>query len=181
MRNFSCTCIFLATSVFFSCRFPRKATFVLWTRSGLVALDYVRVQSWDQREFVALSCLVSYRWITTPDFMEPPNLVNLSSFFEMTILYNKFWVSKSAPNDSARIRRLTGIFRSARVKIFILLVAYRSFWLQLSWFSSNLTGHHETKTAKPIWGCRSNIQTFISNLGYLWLTRTSLICLMSFS
>ena len=140
MHNFSCTCIFLATSVFFSCRFPRKATFVLWTRSGLVALDYVRVQSWDQHEFVALSCLVSYRWITTPDFMDPPNLVNLSSFFGMTISKAtfapitpctiNFECLESAPNDSARIRRLTGIFRRARVKIFIL--AYGSFWLQLS-------------------------------------------------
>jgi hypothetical protein len=43
-------------------------------------------------------------------------------------------------------------------------------------FSSNLTGHHDTKTAKPIWSCRSkNIETFLSNLGYLWLTRASWI------
>jgi hypothetical protein len=56
---------------------------------------------------------------------------------------------ESGPNDSIRVRRLTGILRRARVKIFIL--AYRSFWFQLSGFSSNLTGHHEIKTAKQIW------------------------------
>jgi hypothetical protein len=40
-------------------------------------------------------------------------------------------------------------------------------------FSSNLTGHHETKTAKPVWRCRSKYSIFILNLGYLWLTRVS--------
>ncbi len=68
-------------------------------------------------------------------------------------LYHPFECLESGPNDSTRVRRLTGILRRARVKIFIL--AYGSFWFQLSEFSSNLTGHHETKTAKPIWGCRS--------------------------
>ena len=35
-----------------------------------------------------------------------------------------------------------------------------SFWFQLSEFSSNLTGHHETKTAKPIWSCTSKYSNF---------------------
>jgi hypothetical protein len=100
--------------------------------------------------------------------MDPPNLVNLSFFFEMTILKATvapstpctvhFECLESASNDSARVRRLTGILRRARVKIFIL--AYGSFWYQLSEFSSNLTRHHETKTAKPIWGCRSKYSNF---------------------
>ena len=100
--------------------------------------------------------------------MAPPNLVNLSSFFEMSISKSTFAPStpctihfeclESGPNDSTRVRRLTGILRRARVKIFIL--AYGSFWFQLSEFSSNLTGHHETKTAKPIWGCRSKYSNF---------------------
>jgi hypothetical protein len=104
--------------------------------------------------------------------MDPPNLVNLCSFFEMTISKATFPPSRStpctihfeclesAPNDSARVRRLTGILRRARVKIFIL--AYGSFLSQLSEISSNLTGHHETKTAKPIWGCRSKYSDFYS-------------------
>ena len=100
--------------------------------------------------------------------MAPPNLVNLSSFFEMSISKSTFAPStpctihfeclESGPNDSTRVRRLTGILRRARVKIFIL--AYGSFWFQLSGFSSNLTGHHETKTAKPIWGCKSKYSNF---------------------
>ena len=100
--------------------------------------------------------------------MGPQNLVNLSSFFEMTISKSTFPPStpctihfeclESGPNDSTRVRRLTGILRRARVKVFIL--AYKSFWLQLSEFSSNLTGHHETKTAKPKWGCRSKYSNF---------------------
>ena len=100
--------------------------------------------------------------------MAPPNLVNLSSFFEMSISKSTFAPStpctihfeclESGPNDSTRVRRLTGILRRARVKIFIL--AYGSFWFQLSGFSSNLTGHHETKTAKPIWGYRSKYSNF---------------------
>jgi hypothetical protein len=65
---------------------------------------------------------------------------------------------ESGQNDSTRVRRLTGILRRARVKIFIL--AYGSFWFQLSGFSSNLTGHHETKTVKPIWSCRSKYSNF---------------------
>ena len=95
--------------------------------------------------------------------MSPPDLVNVSSFFEMAISKATFAPSthctihfeslESGLNDSTRVRRLAGILRRARVKIFIL--AYWSFWFQLSEFSSNLTGHHETKTAKPIWGCRS--------------------------
>jgi hypothetical protein len=35
-----------------------------------------------------------------------------------------------------------------------------SFWSQLSEFSSNLTGHHETKTAKRIWSCKSKYSNF---------------------
>ena len=100
--------------------------------------------------------------------MAPPNLVNFPKLREMTISKATFAPStpctihfeclESAPNDSARVRRLTGILRRARVKILIL--AYGSFWYQLSEFSSNLTGHHETKTAKPIWGCRSKYSNF---------------------
>ena len=59
-----------------------------------------------------------------------------------------FECMESGPNDSTRVRRLTGILRRARVKIFIL--ANGSFWFQLSGFSTNLIGHHETKTVKPI-------------------------------
>jgi hypothetical protein len=80
---------------------------------------------------------------------------------------------ESGPNDSTRVRRLTGIFRRARVEIFI--VVYVRFWLQLSEFSSNLTGHHETKQQNGYGAVDQNIQTFMSNLGYLWLTRTSWI------
>ena len=69
-----------------------------------------------------------------------------------------FGCLESGPNDSTRVRRLTGILRRARVKIFVL--SYGSFWLQLSGFSSNLIGHHETKTEKPIWSCRSKYSTF---------------------
>ena len=118
--------------------------------------------------------------------MAPPNLVILVYFFKMSISKSTFAPStpctihfeclESGPNDSTRVRRLTGILRRARVKIFIL--AYGSFWFQLSEFSSNLTGHHETKTAKPIWGCRSKYSNFFFKprlLSYLWLTRTSWI------
>ena len=72
---------------------------------------------------------------------------------------------ESGPNDLTRVRRLTGVLRRARVKIFIL--AYGSFWLQLSEFSSNLTGHHETKLQNGYGAVDQNIQTFMSNLGYL--------------
>jgi hypothetical protein len=65
---------------------------------------------------------------------------------------------ESGPNDSTRVRQLTGILRRARVKIFIL--AYGSFWSKLFEFSSNLTGHHETKNANPIWSCRSKYSNF---------------------
>ena len=65
---------------------------------------------------------------------------------------------ESGPNGSTRVRRPTGILRRARVKVFIL--AYVSFWFQLSGFSSNLTGHYETKTAQPIWSCRSKYSNF---------------------
>jgi hypothetical protein len=53
---------------------------------------------------------------------------------------------ESVANHSTRVRRLTGILRRACAKIFIL--AYVSFWFQLSGFSINLTRHHETKTEK---------------------------------
>jgi hypothetical protein len=97
--------------------------------------------------------------------MAPPNLVNFPKLREMTISKATVAPSKPCtihfecldrgPNDSTRVCRLTGILRRARVKIFIL--AYGSFWFQVSGFSSNLTGHHETKTSKPIWSCRSYI------------------------
>ena len=35
-----------------------------------------------------------------------------------------------------------------------------AFWFQFSGFSSNLTRHHETKTAKPIWSSRSKYSNF---------------------
>ena len=115
--------------------------------------------------------------------MAPPNLVNFPKLWEMTISTPTFGPStpciihfeclESGPNDSTRVRRLTGVLRRARVKIFIL--AYGSFWFQLSEFSSNLTGHHETKLQNGYGAVDQNIQTFISNLGYLWLTRTSWI------
>jgi hypothetical protein len=103
--------------------------------------------------------------------MAQPNLVNLSSFLEMTISKAMFAPSttrtinfeclESGPNDSARVRRLIGILRCARVKIFILNnLAYGSFWSQLSGFSSNLTGHHEIKTVEPIWSCRLKYLNF---------------------
>jgi hypothetical protein len=100
--------------------------------------------------------------------MAPPNLVISPKMREMTISKPTFAPStpcaihfeclESGPNDSTRVRRLTAILRCARVKIFIL--AYGSFWFQLSGISSNLTGHHETKTAKPIWSCRSKYLNF---------------------
>jgi hypothetical protein len=42
----------------------------------------------------------------------------------------------------------------------VFILAYGSFWFQLSGFSSNLTGHHETKTAKPVWSYRSKYSNF---------------------
>jgi hypothetical protein len=77
-------------------------------------------------------------------------------------LYDTFRVPGKWPkcDSTRRVRRLTGILRCARVKIFIL--AYGSFWFQLSEFPSNLTGHHETKTAKPIWSCKSKYSNFYS-------------------
>ena len=70
---------------------------------------------------------------------------------------------ESGPNDSTRVRRLAGILRRARVTIFIL--AYGSFWLELSGFSSNLTGHHETKLQNGYGAVDQNIETFMSNQG----------------
>jgi hypothetical protein len=100
--------------------------------------------------------------------MAPPYLVTFPKLREITIPKAIFTPStpctihfeclESGPNDSTRVRRLTGILRRARVRIFIL--AYGSFWFQLSGFSSNLTGHHETKTAKPIWSCKSKYSNF---------------------
>jgi hypothetical protein len=114
------------------------------------------------------STRVCYHWIKTPDFMAPPNLVNSRKMGEMTISKPKFAPStpctvyferlESCPNDSTRVRRLTDILRRTRVKIFIL--AYGSFWFQLSGFWSNLTGHNETRTAKPIWSCKSIYSNF---------------------
>jgi hypothetical protein len=101
--------------------------------------------------------------------MAPPNLINFPKMLEMNIskptfapiiffyVFKKEFF-KSGAHDSTRVRRHTGIIRRARVKIFIL--ANGSFWFQLSGFSSNLTGHHETKTAKPIWSCRSKYSNF---------------------
>ena len=90
--------------------------------------------------------------------MAPPGSVNCPKIREMTISKPTFAPStpytihfermESGPNDSTRVRRLTRILRRARVKIFVL--AYVSFWFQLSGFSSNLTEHHETETAQPI-------------------------------
>ena len=116
--------------------------------------------------------------------MAPPNLVNSPKIREMTISKPSFPPStpctihfecmESGPNGSTRVRRLTAILRRARVKIFIL--AFGSFWFQLSGFSSNVTGHHETKNAKPIWSCRSkNIQAFISNLIRIHMTNEDVL------
>ena len=69
-----------------------------------------------------------------------------------------FECMESGPNYSTRVRRITGILRRARVKIFI--VAYGSFWFGFSGFSSNLSGHHETKIAKRIWSSRSKYSNF---------------------
>ena len=114
------------------------------------------------------STWVCYHWIKTPDFMAQPNLVTFPKMREMTISKPTFPPStpciihfeclESGPNDSTRVRRLTGILRRARVKIFVL--AYGSFSFRLSEFSSNLTGHHEIKTAKRIWSCRSKYSNF---------------------
>jgi hypothetical protein len=115
---------------------------------------------------------VCYHWIKTPDFMSPPNLVNFPGGKCGKWLFQKrrrtkypstpctihFEGLESGPNDSTRVRRLTGILRRAHLKIFI--PANGSFWFQLRRFSSNLTGHHETKTAKPIWSCRSKYSNF---------------------
>ena len=79
--------------------------------------------------------------------------ISTPTFGSSTPCIIHFECLESGPNDSTRVRRLTGVLRRARVKIFIL--AHGSFWFQLSKFSSNLTGHHETKTAKRIWSCRS--------------------------
>ena len=107
--------------------------------------------------------------------MAPPNLVNSPKMREMTISKPSFRPStpctihfeclESGPNDSTQVRPLTGIFRRARVEIFI--VVYVSFWLQLSEFSSDLTGHHETKLQNGYGAVDKSIQTFMSNLGYL--------------
>jgi hypothetical protein len=77
---------------------------------------------------------------------------------QCTLYTVHFECMESGPNDSTRVHPLTSILRRARVKIFIL--AYGSFWSQLSDFLSNLTGHHETKTAKRIWSCRSKYWNF---------------------
>ena len=100
--------------------------------------------------------------------MAPPNLVNFSKLREMSISKATFAPSilctihfecmESGPNDSTRVRRLTGVLRRARIEIFIL--ANVSFWLQLSELSSNLTGYYETKTVQPIWSCRSKYSNF---------------------
>ena len=100
--------------------------------------------------------------------MAQPNSVNFPKLREMTISKPTFPRStpctihfeclESGPNDSTRVRQLKGILRRARVKIFVL--AYGSFCFQLSEFSSNLTGQHETKTAKPIWSYRFKYSNF---------------------
>jgi hypothetical protein len=140
-----------------TCSCGRKlATFVLssrigkWVRSDRMCA-YVKLRSARVR-----STRVCYHWIKTPDFMAPPNLVNSPKLREMTISKATFEPStpctihfeclESRPNDSTRVRRLAGLLRRARLKIFIL--AYGSFWLQLSEFSSNLTGHRETKNCE---------------------------------
>ena len=64
--------------------------------------------------------------------MAPPNLVNFPKIREMTISKATFAPStpctiyfeclQSGPNDSTRVRPITGILRHARVKIFILVM-----------------------------------------------------------
>jgi hypothetical protein len=136
------------------------AGFAKWVRSVIIFV-YVKLRSARIR-----STWVCCHWIKTPDFMAPPNLVNFPPRCGKRLFQNRrshrvhhvpctmhFECLESVPNDSTRVRRLTGILRRARVKIFIL--AYGSFWAHFPGFSSNLTGHHETKTAKRIWSCRS--------------------------
>jgi hypothetical protein len=109
--------------------------------------------------------------------MAPQNLVDFPQMWGMTIskptfapstpctIHLHFECLEIGPNDSTRVRPLKGLLGRARVKIFI--VAYDRFWSQLSGFSSNLTGHHETKTSKRIWSRRKKYSTFISNLARL--------------
>jgi hypothetical protein len=109
--------------------------------------------------------------------MAPPYLDTFPKLRKITISKATFTPStpcilhfeclESGPNDSTRVRRLTGILRRARVKIFILAYIYGSFWFQLSEFSSNLTGHHETKSTNQYGATDQNIQTFIVNPCYL--------------
>ena len=84
--------------------------------------------------------------------------ISKATFAPIILCTIHFECMESGPNDSTRVRRLTGVLRRARIEIFIL--AYVSFWLQLFGFSSNLTGHNETKTAQPIWSCRSKYSNF---------------------
>jgi hypothetical protein len=115
------------------------------------------------------STWVFYHWIKLP-ILWPRQIWSISEnyrkwLFQKYTLHNTF-------DDPTRVRRLTGILRCARVRIFI--PAYVSFWFQLSGFSSNLTGHHETKTAKPIWSCRSKYSNFFFQ-PRLWSKRKSWI------
>jgi hypothetical protein len=75
--------------------------------------------------------------------------ISKATFVPRTPCSIHFECLESGQNDSTRVRQLTGILRRARVNIFILAY-YGSFWFQLSGFSTNLIGHHETKTVKPI-------------------------------
>ena len=137
--------------------------------------EYVKLRSARVR-----STRVFYHWIKTHDFTAPQDLANTPKIQEMNISKATFSPStpctiyfeclESGPNDSTWVRRLTGILRGARIKIFI--PAYGSFWFRLSEFSSNLTGHHETKTAKPISICRSKYSN-MSNLGHLCIIMTN--------
>ena len=92
--------------------------------------------------------------------MAPPNLVDFPKMWEMTISKPTFLPSKpctthfecleSGPNDSTRVRRLTGILRRARVEIFF------------DW------APRIQNCEKNGYGAvNQNIQTFMSNLGYL--------------
>jgi hypothetical protein len=76
---------------------------------------------------------------------------------------------QSGPNDSIRVRPLTGILRRARVKIFILNLAYglEAFGSNFPDFRAIWLGTTKPKLQNRYGAADQNIRTFISNLGYL--------------
>ena len=125
-----------------------KATFVLRSealRSGYVALECEHTYSRRQRGFAALEFFITGSKLP---ILWPRQIWSISQncgkwLFQKTTFAPSapctihFECMESGPDDSTRVRRLTAIdlLRRASVKIFML--AYGSFWLQLSRFSSN--------------------------------------------